>query len=342
MAWDGVPWWIGGPAQHSREVARMLVYVGAQGAEGIIGIGDLVVRAQTPTTGSVQVLPGACVILDRYAGGAYQSYACRLPTTDTPITVDPTTTSTARSDLVIARVEDPMPAGSTTQPYPNGDTRQVAGPYVFSRVVKGVPAGTTDVHKVSGHTADSAITLARIDLPGNTTAVTQAMITDVRDMANPRSKMRMFGHSLVTAEAMALSATADTGQYWPGLFIFGVDVPTWAARASVRFEWSQVLFPGGSAAGKVWGRFGTDSTPGVFDTQRTIWDTTGTAGTSRASLSVADDVAIPAVMRGINITLSMRGSIGVGYAASVRPSLDAASSISAMVNFIESPADDAS
>ena len=95
--WDGVPWWIGGPAQHSRELARMLVYVGSQGSQGIMGIGDLAVKAQTIPDDSVRVMPGACIILNRFTGGAYQSYAARLPTTDSPVDIAANTTGTPRS-----------------------------------------------------------------------------------------------------------------------------------------------------------------------------------------------------------------------------------------------------
>jgi hypothetical protein len=342
--WDGVPWWIGGPAQHSRELARLIVYVASQGSEGIIGIGDLMVRAQTIPDDTVRVMPGACIVRNRYGGGAYQSYAARLPTTDSPIDIAANTTGTARSDLVIARVEDPLPSGSPWQPYPSTDDRARVGPYVFSRPIPGVPAGTTDIRQISQRANDSAITLARIDVPPNTSTITQAMITDLRQMANPRNKTRLFGHSMVAAEAETLASTAAAGEYWPNVIgsLFQVDVPEWATRVVCRFEWSQVYFPGGYVAGSIWGQFGTESTPNYFTTQATGFDTTGIANPSRMSLSVADDLAVPASMRGTNISINPHGKMGAGYAAAARPVMDAGSSFNALLTFLEAPAEDIS
>lgn len=335
--WDGVPWWTGGEAEHSDETARLLAYVASQGSEGIIGINDLQVRAQVTPNGTIRVLPGACIIRNRAASATYQSYAARLPTTDSPVTVPPTTSAGGRTDLVIARVENPnVPGEPWQQPGNRAD-----GPYIFTRLIQGVPAGTTDVRQVSSRVNDSAITLARITQPASNSVVTQAMITSLRQMAMPRTKTRVFGHSIIVAEAETLASTATDGEYWPNVAgtFFQVDVPEWATRLALRAEWSQVLVPAGNGYGNVWARVGGNAT-NAFDTQRSSWDSPGSTNNQRASWSVADDVAIPASMRGTNISIGFKGKITSISATAARPVLDAASSISLITSFFEAPAED--
>ena len=80
MALDSTPWFVGGGAQHSPEVARSLAYASTNGAEGTCGISDLRVQAQSVPNGSVQVIPGAALLLNRYTGGVGQTYALRNAT----------------------------------------------------------------------------------------------------------------------------------------------------------------------------------------------------------------------------------------------------------------------
>jgi hypothetical protein len=113
-------------------------------------------------------------------GGGSQSYAARMPTVE-QVDVPPVTVEGPRSDLVIARVEDPY--GGETWPAPEDPT---IGPYVFTRVIPDVPAGTTSIRDVDPDS--TAVTLARLDMPPGTTTITAAMVTDLRQLARPRSE----------------------------------------------------------------------------------------------------------------------------------------------------------
>ena len=87
MAWDSTPWFVGGGAHHSPEVARVLAYAASSGAEGIVTPEALRVRPLAVPGTSVRIAPGACLIVNRYPGGAWQTYVGRNPVEHTvPIT----------------------------------------------------------------------------------------------------------------------------------------------------------------------------------------------------------------------------------------------------------------
>ncbi|MEV8344541.1 hypothetical protein [Streptomyces niveus] len=178
MAWDGVPWFVEGTSA-SEETLRLIADAAVAGGEGVIGPADLVVTALELPGSAVQVGTGAMIARYRTGGGG-QAYAARMPTVEL-VDVEPTGADGPRTDLVIARIEDPY--GGEGWPEPEDPS---AGPYVFTRILTDVPAGTTSVHQVDD--ALTAVTLARIDVPAGTSTITQGMITDLRDLARPRSQ----------------------------------------------------------------------------------------------------------------------------------------------------------
>lgn len=220
MGWDSVPWFVGGGAQHSPEVARLLSYVAFGGAEGILGPGDLKVQALAVPGSSVRVAPGACAILSRALGGAYQAYAGRMPTEDT-VAIAATGSAGGRSDLIVARIEDPNLSG---EPW-GAPVDPAVGPYIFTRVIANVPATTTTVAELGlGY---SAVALARVDIPASTATITDAMIVDLRKLARPRRERRLFTAVPAADDLLTSPAFAQ----WPAVATWDVDVPAWATKA---------------------------------------------------------------------------------------------------------------
>lgn len=239
MSFDPVPWFVGGGAQHSPEIARLLAYAAFGGAEGVVGPGDLKVATLASPGASVRVLPGACSILNR--SGQYESYAARLVSEDVlPIGA---TGGSARSDLIVARIEDPFAYGT-----PWADPADpTVGPYVFTRVIAGVPAGTTNVASLGlGY---SAIALARVDLPANTSVVNAGNIVDLRKMPRRRSERVLrtlvggANNDLVTAEP----AYTD----WPVSTVQLLAVPEWATKAIVRINLGAVAHLNADVTGRL-------------------------------------------------------------------------------------------
>lgn len=323
MAWDSVPWFTEGGAVHSSEVARLLAYAAFGGAEGVVGSGDLRVRALATPGPEVQVLAGACAITNRAAGAAYQAYAGRLPTADR---VDIAATGvSARSDLIVARVENPYSYGET---WPNPSNPEV-GPYIYTRVISNVPKTTTRVSQV--RSSDSAIALARIDLPANTSSVTQAMITDLRTMVSPRRDRRLY-----TAFPNALSQLTysdNKWHNWPGEPArWNIDVPTWATRMKLVTTLAGFRYLRADVYAKMQNVFG-----GMLGQDTVIDDDQG-ANARRSTIVLADNLSIPSSMRGTTQQLYLQTYMYKSESGDV--AVDAGTSIVADVEFVEAPDDE--
>lgn len=222
---DPVPWFVGGGAQHSPEVARLLAYASLGGAEGVVSPGDCRVAPLDTPTSKVRVLVGAIIALNRAAGGAQQSYVARNPT-ETVVDIAATGSGSGRSDLIVARIEDSHMPGEPWQ-----DPADVTvGPYVFVRVISNVNAATTKMP--SGQTG---VVLARVDIPANTTVITAAMIKDLRSLARPRSERQNF----VGSPTPGVTMQNLQGAVWPDYRPI-VSVPNWATEAYVTATLSSI------------------------------------------------------------------------------------------------------
>lgn len=301
MAWDTVPWFVGGGAQHSPEVARLLGYVAFNGNEGILGPLDLRVKALDTPGGSVNVLPGACAILSRATGGSYQAYAGRLPSQDT-VAISPTDSTGGRSDLIVARVEDPFMAG---EPWAD-PTDPTTGPYIFTRVIPNVPPTTKTVTELNlGY---SAIPLARIDIPASTATITDSMIVDLRKVANPRSERGLIAEGWHNTQLDDL--TNSSYATYPTQAQYSIDIPSWAVQFKCTVTWAQIQnVTSNPTYGSIrWNLGGQVSEDVTFDS-------VPGAGSYRTNFICADRISIPASMRGTTQTLKLEGqrTSGTGY-----------------------------
>lgn len=327
MTWDPVPWFVGGGAQHSPEVARLLAYASTSGAEGIVGTADLRVRPLSVPGPSIRVGGGAALIRDSTSGMPQQTYVARLADEDV-VEVTPTGSSGGRSDLVVARIEDPFVPGASWQ----DPTDPTVGPYVFTRIITNVPAGTTSVKDLGlGY---SAVALARIDLPASTGTVTSAMITDLRKVAIPRRERILLAGDITGSYRDTLNAPdAANDEQWPDASVtdWYVDIPEWATHAYITFTLGGVA-TSGNLFGYMYARL-VDGGVSV-DTGAVRINTDG-VGNGRQTIHNADLVSIPSGLRGRDhVRVVGRGWTdgGTGEIA-----LDNASVVSADIEFTEKP-----
>lgn len=203
--------WAVGGVDIPPAVTRMLAYVASGGAEGVAEPGGLkVAPLATPGT-SVRVLPGAAVVRNRYAGGSIQSYIVGETTQQTvPITA--TGSGGGRTDLVIARVEDPQYAGST--------------PGARFEVMQGVPAGSGAEYAAA--LPYPALALARVTLPASTATVQATHITDLRTLAAPRRDWQLI---MGAPGSGSLTQTAKTA-LWAGWQQYA-DIPSWCTHMQI-------------------------------------------------------------------------------------------------------------
>lgn len=227
MAFDQVPWAISG-SQLDAFVMRELANIATRDTEGIQLPGNCKVSATGTPSGQVSIAAGGLIVRNRQAAG--QSYVGYAPSS-TLVSIAPTA-GAGRSDLVVATVRDPdfAPWSPYTDP-----TDILFGPYFYPEVISGVSSSTT-TFAATGLTY-SALALARIDIPAGTTNITNAMITDLRELAQPRASE---AYDIQTVSSTQNILTSDTTYKDFPTNPLSVKVPKWATHAQVIITLNQV------------------------------------------------------------------------------------------------------
>lgn len=287
MAFDSVPWFVGGGAIHSAVSARNVAYAAMGGAEGIMEAADLKVSQLTAPGGAVKIAIGGVALRNSYAGGAQQMYAGRN-TADLNVNVA-ATGGVGRSDMVVVRIDDPQYGGQIP-------ADRTIGPYIMAQVISNVNPTYTKASQLG--LTYPAIALARIDILANTAGITNAMIKDVRKIARPRRQ------SFVDVTQATNNEGVVAGQSQAGLALGSYAtfarstpyaVPEWATRAKIIVTASGLACVVGNTVGQIRPVFGGSQIG--FDTMVDInW-----AGSNvRATYVAAGEMAVPAAWRGTN------------------------------------------
>ncbi|WIC90167.1 minor tail protein [Arthrobacter phage VroomVroom] len=318
MALDNVPWFIGGGAEHSPAVARLLGYAATQGATGIIQPSDLIVRALAVPGTAVRIGPGAATLYNRYPGATSQSYLVRN-ISDTNVEIPATGSGSGATRYIIIRVTDPQYGGQVPADVLNG-------PYVEAVQVSSIT-----------NLPYPFVPLAKIVQPASTGTITQAMITDLREVANPREKSIVRPNAIVASDTgLSLGATGVDGEVFPNAGgTQTIDIPDWATRVQIRAEWLGVRLPSSAGWGEYWAEFGPYARPSVrqYSTQRFNWDADETSPVYRTNWILHDDVYVPAALRGTSQVFYMKGRIVLDKVN--KPTLDAKSGVVLSVRFLE-------
>ena len=298
MAMERVPYLVGGGFEHSAEVMRAMLAASTSGAEGIVNAGDFKVQPLAVPGTSVRVAPGNALIRNSYGGGQAQTYACRAGS-ETEVPIEATGSAGSRTDLIVARIDDPTYQGGAFDPLTFEAAR--------FEVIQGVPASTKTVAGLG--LSYPAIALARVKLPASTGTVTAAMITDLRSVALPRIQRHLFTHNLSNEETDAINPPVgdEMGEAWPNVF-WEFSIPTWATRVRVRALLGGVRVEEKSPNnyGNLFVRFGT--VPTGFSTQYGRWDNSMAGGITRQTFMVADDRSVPSSFRGIDSRAYIRAT----------------------------------
>lgn len=290
MAFDSVPWFIGGGAEHSPAVARMLAYAATNGATGIISPGDLKVTALPTPGAAVRIMPGGAAALSRYPGASNQSYTPRNPTaTDVPVPA--TGSSGGATRYLIVRVDDPEFGGQLPADVVNG-------PYVRPVLVSSI----TDL-------AYPFVPLAKIVQPANTATITQSMITDIRELANPHQVSYVEMGIPTIGAKMETSAGAVFPSFRPS-----VEVPTWAGHVSIVATIASVAAVGGNTYGEMAATLGLMGS-NQFRSANTNYDVDLSGVETRHTFVIGGKGPVPAALRGTTQQLGteFRRIEGPGY-----------------------------
>lgn len=317
---------------HSEALLRMVAY--RDGGEGVTAAGALSVKQQSVASGNVDIATGGAILVNRYPGVVAESYVGRASSL-TSVAIAPNAGGATRYDLLIARIDDWNFPGSQAVP---GALPTSTVP-VFKPVVLSGVAATATARSLG--LAYPAIDLARIAIPAGTSAITQAMITDLRQLANPRRLRSLLTKAIVTGQESNLDTTAGAGKKWPATTAFTTDIPEWATRARIIWGVKGARIASGQAYGPTWTKVGVGDASMVA-TQTVYWDTGNANNVVRLDIGGSDDIYIPVGLRGKkSAVIEIWGSVAAGSASTAYPRADASSSVAIDIEFLEAPAQDA-
>jgi hypothetical protein len=298
-------------AEHSAEQFRALVKDLSGGAEGITEGDDLKVTQLGTPGGGVQVAEGSGVILGRVS--AFQgTYAARNQGSET-VTIAATGGS-PRSDMVILRVEDPEYEGTLD---PATDDIN------YFQVISNVSSSATTIP--DGRTG---IPLARIDIPASTSTITNAMIVDLRQIAQPRRERSQYVHS-PTGTSTAINNSNGTYSYFSTEAGWTIAIPSWASKAIVSIDIAQLKYSVAAFIGALRATFGASLTlqPVILDDNQTA--------IRRVTTFVADTLTIPNAYRGTSQLLRPQATGTTGNTGTV--AVDSSTTFRYDIEFIEAP-----
>lgn len=289
----------------------MIPYFMFNKTEGVLGSTDLEVKALATPGGSVRISPGGFVVLGRGSGQFYEAYMGKNPA-DHVIAVAPNNTASARSDLLIARVIDPYVAGS---PW-NIPTDRANGPYVEPFIVQGVPSTIRTIRSLGNNW--SAIDLARIDIPANTSTIQTAHIVSLRSRVsaapqqippptapapvpdvniyidNPENEFFTLIPGPSTEQTLP-TAQQNIWRNWPLASEVVVPIPSWATTMDAQFTlWNTMVDD------DVWGETRIEVGSGEIFSGSTVYDFNKSTGWERIQVIAGGRMAIPSSMRGKN------------------------------------------
>lgn len=306
-----VPHAIDGATYPSDQI-RMMQQAAALGSQGIIGIADLTVKTLLTPGAGVRIGRGQAFIAGRdgldpgqtSGQGTYTVY------NDADLVVNLTGTdgASARNDLLILRVEDPTWPGSGWGHDPATDVM------VYPHVIQGVPAGTEEIPPEYRW---SAIPLARIEWPDNTSTVTANEIVSVRKVANAKSLLVKRVQRGIDPIDYAGNITDPDYEVWPQTPWDDIAIPSWATQVQMDAVWGQVgFFPSdysgsGStdARGLVRVALGTVAETIVYsDWSAYNFNELSPSNGYRVGIFNFDAQPVPESMRGITTLLRMQAS----------------------------------
>ena len=257
MTQPAVPFYIDAAAEHPASVLRTLAWAAVEGKQGILSPEALAPRALSTPGKGVSIDPGPFAIRAKQPGGQYQSYVDALQVAEF-VPVSDVGSSGPRSDLIIARIENPYAGEPTTwTPVDPED-----GPYRRLVAIEGVPSNINTV--TSWNNTWSAIPICRITRPANTGQVLQSHITDLRSLAelggdritievtnnppatappiasqyytnfNPSAGDPNYGNPGGGSDTVHDYWVADTNwKNWPSVASWDVPIPEWATSMDI-------------------------------------------------------------------------------------------------------------
>lgn len=281
----GTVWAVTG-SRFTADAARAETFKSTGGSRGVTLPGDLKVTALATPGASVQVAPGGATVPAGYPAAPGQSYGVLKPATET-VPVVATGSGSAVTKYLILRVTDPQFEGSAP-------ANPLDGPYESYQWVSSI-TGLNYPY----------VPLVRLVQPASTSTITNAMLTDLRELTNPRMNRQIYCAVPAIVNLTNTAGFVDWPQYNPL-----IKVPDWATHitAMARVHNAQV------ANGTTYGYFRLvlgNAAPNQVISATTGYDTNTPGASSNGvripTQSVILGDAIPLAMRGGNHLIKLQG-----------------------------------
>jgi hypothetical protein len=219
-------------SQLGAALMRRAAYAALHGQQGVVHSGDLkVTQLAVPGVG-VQIAAGVGLVLNDYQVDPNETYVVSNPAIHiVPSTDMPAANPSAKSYILAVVVGDPD-FSQTGHPWMTSDDPPVGQELTFAYVratLVEVAAGATGLN-----VSYPALPLARIDVPANTTTITNSMIHDLRTLGSPRQSQEIFVSAAGTWNndtPTKIPSGSTFGDWGSAQFAPSVVVPTWATRA---------------------------------------------------------------------------------------------------------------
>ncbi len=300
---DPVPFFIADQALHSADVVRSQAYNSAAGDEGVVGMSDFRVLPYATPTGGVRITTGNYVARGRSTGQLGQAYSGRGMTESRVDIPANTSTTTTAYHLVVLRIEDPQYAPWT--PYATVDQKRV-GPYNF---IRRLPCTATTRYAWEVNAGHSAIALARVAVPPNTSAITQAMITDLRQPCNAQVLPILDSSALTDGFTLAKSAAGNAQWFnWPG-WNPQYRIPTWANYVNCMSTLTSIGGSTSTVDGDLRGRLDFPGGPLIAGNARIDLDASAAGGGQRHTFVTTVGGYLPPQAAGGILTVNNEGRI---------------------------------
>jgi hypothetical protein len=276
--------------EESGNFLRLMLNSATLGSQGVVGALDCAVQANTVPTAGINVTSGAVVVLG--AEAAYQgSYYAYNTGTDSTLTIA-STGGSPRSDMIVARAEDPTWSGS---PWGNPASGQI----IFPRVISGVASSAT-----TPPSGQSCIPLARIDMPASTSVVQGSYIHDLRQVCNPQRIMQVMAITGPSVKVSSPGSAIIVPTQWPTGAIWSVQIPSFATTMVIAWSCNELEWNGDTnVRANLWPVIGSSVSAPVVTTPQSLVSYTSAAGPWRHTIGGGGTVAIPASIRGTTQTL---------------------------------------
>ena len=254
------PWAVDG-ARSTSALARVSTYATGGGRSGIVRPGDLKVLPLAVPGNGLRITSGASVILNGYQADPREAYAIANNGTHTVLAGDmPAPVPQVAHYLVCIVVGDPE-FNQAGHPFmPPAILPEDAADYEYVRVVV-VPcnAGTTRFEQLGLNYP--AYALARLEIPANTSTITDAMITDLREVSAPRQERHLLSAQTTSANSLASGDMVKFVTYEPT-----VEIPAWATKMLVTADITGIFHQNPDCSGHLAIRSSADGSEGPWAT----------------------------------------------------------------------------